>query len=132
MDWWSENPRCTGQWRVCSAVMRLAPSLASIAVAASLALSTTAAVAQGHFSSLDKKCQSISLQPNSDAAAFDITVRNVGCRTARKVVRSVVRHSSSRGYYCRFRFNDGDADTDLPHTDFRCVRGSRIITFVVS
>lgn len=94
-----------------------------------IALATVLAVPAGaHFAPTGTDCGFVSFQANTDHGAFDITATGVSCSTARRVVRSAAQRGNTRGYYCRYRPHEAT----LAHRDWRCRRGSRVITFVVS
>ena len=91
-----------------------------------------ASPATAHFANSGSSCGSVQLQPRTDFAAFDIKAKRVSCRGARSLARSVAKRGTSRGYYCRFRSNSGDSSNGIAHTDYRCKRGRRVVTFAVS
>src|SRR5688500_1880271 len=86
-----------------------------------------AAPATAHFAPTGADCGFVSFQANTDHGAFSITAAGVTCAAARRVVRSAAKRGDTRGYYCRYRPHEDD----LPHRDWRCRKGSRVITFVV-
>jgi hypothetical protein len=105
----------------------------SAAVAVALTALTFTLTAQAHFRGSGSRCESVQIQPNTDYTAFDIRSKGAGCSTARRLAKSVAKSMSSLGYYCRWRVrNSGDASNGIAHTDYRCVRGSRVVVFVVS
>src|SRR5688500_1789659 len=87
-----------------------------------------AAPAAAHFAPTGAACGVVSFPANPDHGASSITASGVTCAAARRVVRSAAKSGDTRGYYCRYRPHDDD----LPHRDWRCRKGSRVITFVVS
>ena len=75
-----------------------------------------------------KRCGQIAFTPNSDDMASRIRATGVSCRTARRFIRAVdgTAPRRFRGYRCTSR----SLDTELPSRRYRCVDGSRRISWV--
>jgi hypothetical protein len=101
----------------------------AIALLAGLSLASIApAVAQAQSGRL---ClSSITFEPQSDYTAYNIRGQNIGCPRAIAVAVRVSVDGTLRpyGFHCRGKgVNQG-----LAHSDFRCVRGSSVVTFSAS
>src|SRR5215218_9129743 len=105
---------------------RLIPVAAAVAVSSSWA---AAAPAGAHYDNVGARdCGVIVFTPQSDDGASAIRARGVSCRTARRIVKAVDRgNKSPLGFSCKSRGHD--PANFIAHDDFRCKRGSRVVTW---
>jgi hypothetical protein len=97
-----------------------------------LAVAVLAVPAAGaHYAPHGRDCGSIVFQPQTDSGATAIRATRVKCRNARRIVRAWHRgnHNPLR-FHCRSR--DHDPANGLAHTDVKCTRSNRRVTFAVS
>jgi hypothetical protein len=93
------------------------------------ALAVAVPAAGAHYAPRD--CGSIRFQPQTDSGASAIHVTHVKCRTARAIVRAYHRgNRSPRGFRCVSRSHVPAGG--LAHTDVKCTRGERRVTFALS
>lgn len=98
--------------------------------AAALLLATAAALALtacGDESSSDfQSCADVGFTPQSDDIAVHIRARNIACADARAFVRDSEGRPGDtfRGFTCTRRVIAAD---ELPHTNWRCADGERVI-----
>jgi hypothetical protein len=102
-----------------------------IPVAAAAALLLTAAAPAGaHYTNPGSKyCGFIVFTPNTDDGASGIEGKRVACKTARRMVKAVDRGNTKPfGFTCRSRVHDDPMF--IAHSDWRCKRGNRVVTWI--
>ncbi len=75
-----------------------------------------------------QSCGDVGYEPNTDAGAFKIRAKGVGCATARQLARDAEGRSlpfELRGFSCTGR----QVDAALPYTRVTCTRGDAEVTF---
>ena len=79
-------------------------------------------------------CRYISFAPMTDYGAADIKAGNIGCRSARRLVRRVSPTGRGpSGWNCQSRGRQsGDGHNLMAHTDYRCRSGHRFVTWMVT
>ncbi len=93
------------------------------------ALAVVVPAAGAHYAPRD--CGSIRFQAQTDSGASAIHATHVKCRTARAIVRAYHRgNKSPRGFRCVSRNHDPAGG--LAHTDVKCTRGERRVTFALT
>jgi len=100
--------------------------------AAVVTLLAAAAPAGAHYENPGSDyCGYIVFTPNSDDGALGIEGRNVSCRTARRIVKSADRgNKRPLGFSCKARVHDDPLF--IAHSDWRCKRGNRVVTWIRS
>jgi hypothetical protein len=82
-----------------------------------------------HYPAKGKDCGSITFQPQTDHGAFGIYAKGTSCKKARRLVRRwEAGDETPRNYTCRERLHD----EQLSHTDVKCKRGNRRVSFAAS
>ena len=73
-----------------------------------------------------RSCADVGFTPGSDDIAVHIRARNVACADARAFVRDSEGRPGDtfRGFICTRRVISAD---ELPHTNWRCADGERVI-----
>src|SRR4051794_9458847 len=111
-------------------MLRTAKLIPFVAVAALMMAAATPASA--HYTNPGSKyCGFILFTPNSDDGASGIEAKRVSCKTARRMVKAVDRGNARPfGFTCKSRAHD-DARF-IAHSDWRCKRGKRVVTWIRS
>jgi hypothetical protein len=92
----------------------------------SLLALVVAPAASAHYPAKGKDCGSIQFEPQTDHGSSDIRAKRTSCRTARRIVRKWDKgNKSPLGFTCRARSHD----EQLAHSDVKCTRGNRRVTF---
>ena len=104
---------------------KLIPFAAAVAIPLAVA-----APAGAHYTNPGAKyCGFIVFTPNSDDGASGIEAKRVSCRTARRIVKAVDRGNARPfGFSCKARQHDDPLF--IAHSDFRCKRGNRVVTWI--
>jgi hypothetical protein len=93
-------------------------------------LMAAAAPASAHYTNPGSKyCGYIVFTPQSDDGASGIEAKRVACKTARRIVKAVERGNARPfGFACRSRAHDDPKF--IAHSDIRCKRGTRVVTWI--
>jgi hypothetical protein len=103
--------------------------LIPFAAAAAILLSAAAPAGAHYTNSGSSYCGFIVFTPNSDDAASGIEAKGVSCRTARRMVKAVDRGNARPfGFRCKARAHDDPMF--IAHSDVRCKRGRRVVTWI--
>lgn len=108
---------------------------ASVLVSAALGLCILAGLtpAGAHEVNTGRKCGSIAFAPNTDFSANNIRASGTTCKVGRAVARrakTAGKRYVALGYDCRGKGHE--PRYGLAHTDFRCTKGHRLVTFNVT
>lgn len=100
--------------------------------AAVVSLLAAAAPAGAHYENPGSKyCGFIVFTPSTDSGASGIEAERVSCKRAKRMARAVERGNRRPfGFTCRVRSHD--AENFIAHSDVRCKRGRRVVTWIAT
>lgn len=112
--------------------MRRSPAMWAVGALVTVGLMVPATAAAHYSLPGGEECEAIELAPQSDFDAFGIEVKRITCRNARPVIKAIARGGSSGSFDCKRRATDGDSESGIAHSDYKCRKDRKRIVFGVS